>query len=793
MFVSMNWIKDYVDLKDEDIEKLIHRFTLATAEVEGVEYKGRDISGVVVGEILSCEPHPDSDHLHLLKVDSGDGVFDVVCGAPNARAGIKTAFAKLGAQVGEIKIKAAKLRGQASNGMCCSAKEIGISDDHSGIMELDPSYENGTDLKELFPIDDIIFEVDNKSLTNRPDLWGHYGMAREFAALTGKPLKPLPIMEVPYEGEERVKVEIRNPKLAYRYTSLRVENITKNESPMEMQIRLYYCGTRAINLLADLTNYLMLELGQPTHAFDGNKISKIVIDTPEEAFSFTTLDGIEREITKDTLMIYDEPEEGRLVPVAIAGIMGGLDSEIVDDTSSVVLESANFDAVCIRKSASRLAHRTDASARYEKTLDPETTMLAAKRFAKLLSDIDPGCRFVTGITDVYPTHFPEITVTIDKAFVDRYTGIDISSDRIMDTLNALGFETERNGDEFTLKVPSFRATKDISMKADIVEEITRIYGYDDFEIKTTRSPLFPAKTTKRRYEENMIKDLLVKTYSMHEVHTRIWCDPDELRNIGLSPEDNVRLLGSSDEQDTGILRTSMFESFLPLIYGNRNYSPKFSVFEIGRIVDGENEDKTAKEKRMLAIGMYTKADTEKSLYFEAVQLINTIVSELKHTKASYERIEPLHSWQHPKNTSLIKIDGKAVGVLNTVHPRTLSNISKNGYIVCIEIDMDELLSIEKKEYEFDEPSRFPGIEYDLSLLLPEGMRFEEIEEAWNGLKIGALKKVSVIDIYDSELVKSITLRFVFCLDDRTLTSEEVQGHIDGILVKLSEMGVRLKG
>ena len=787
MFVSMNWIRDYVDLDGENIEKLIQRFTLATAEVEGIEYKGRDVSGVVVGEILSCEPHPDSDHLHLLKVDDGKEVFDVVCGAPNARAGIKTAFARLGARLGDIKIESAKLRGQTSNGMCCSAKELGISDDHSGIMELDPSFENGTDLKELFPIEDIIFEVDNKSLTNRPDLWGHYGMAREFAALTKKPLKPLPLMEVPYSGDEKVTVEIRNPELAYRYTSLRAENITEKQSPMEMQIRLFYCGTRAINLLADLTNYLMLELGQPTHAFDGKKISKIVVDTPKESFKFFTLDGNEREITTDTLMIYDND-----TPVAVAGIMGGLDSEIVDSTDSVVLECASFDAVSIRKSASRLGLRTDASARYEKTLDPELTMLAAKRFVKLLSDIDPGARFVTGITDVYPTRFPERTVDFDKAFVDRYTGIDISADRIEETLKALGFDTDRDGDSFSCKVPSFRATKDISMKADIVEEITRIYGYDNFEIKTTRSPLFPARTTKRRYEENQIKDLLVKSYGMNEVHTRIWCDPDELRNIGLTPEDNVRLLGSSDEQDTGILRTTMMESFLPLIYNNRNYKPEFSVFEIGRIVSGVNSEGTANERRMLAIGMYSKTRTEKALYFEAVGLINTMVDELKHKKASYLKTKPAHVWQHPKNTSEIRIDDKAIGVINTLHPAVLSKISKNGVIVNIEIDMDRLLSIESNDFTFDEPSRFPGVDYDLSLIVKPGVRYEDIEKAVKELGIDPLHRVSLIDIYDDEKVKSVTLRFEFVLMDRTLTGEEVQAHIDRILEKLGELGVKLK-
>ncbi len=784
MFISMNWIKDFVDLEGQDLEKLIHRFTLSTAEVEGIEYKGKDIKDVVVGEILSCEDHPDSDHLHLLKVDAGDAVYDVVCGAPNARAGIKTAFCKVGGRVGEIKIKPAKLRGQISNGMCCSAKEIGISDDHSGIMELDQTLENGTDLKEIFPIEDIVFEVDNKSLTNRPDLWGHYGMAREFAALTGQHMKPLAIMENPYKGDAKVAVELRN-ELAYRYTSVRIEHVTKKVSPMEMQIRLYYCGTRAINLLADLTNYIMLELGQPTHAFDGNKIGKIVVDTPKEDMKFTTLDGVERDITTDTLMIYDDE-----TPVAIAGIMGGLDSEIVDDTDSVVLESANFDAVSIRKSAARMAHRTDASARYEKTLDPEMTMTAVKRFMKLLKDIDPGCECTSQITDIYQHKYPEIEISFDKPFVDRYTGIDISCERIKTTLEQLGFATTQDGDNFVTKVPSWRGTKDVSMKADIIEEITRIYGYDNFEIKTTLSPLLPAKTTERRKEENQIKDLLVKTYAMNEVHTRIWCDPEALKNLGLAPEENVRILGNAD--DNGILRTTLFQSLLPVVYNNRNYKPSFGIFEIGRAVLGEKEDKTADEHRMLGIAVLSKETTEKTLYISAVQLINTIVSQLKHKKAEYVKIGAEHVWQHPKNTSAIMADGRRIGVLNTLHPKTLSKIARNAVVVCVEIDMDELLAVESTGLEFAEPSRFPSMEYDLSLLMPEGVRFDTISTCWKKLKIKELREVSVIDIYDAKGVKSITVRFSFGLNDRTLTGEEVQSHIDKILTNLETIGVKMK-
>lgn len=785
MLVSMNWIRDFVNLDGIDLDALIKRFTLSTAEVEDIFHKGEDINNVVVGEILTCEAHPDSDHLHVLTVDGGDQVYDVVCGAPNARVGIKTAFAKPGAQVGEIKIKPAKLRGVVSNGMCCSAKEIGISDDHSGIMELDLSLKNGTDIKEIFPIDDVVFEVDNKSLTNRPDLWGHYGMAREFAALTGRELKPLDLRENPYEGDATVDVDVRNKDLVYRYTAVRIENITVKNALPAMQVRLYYCGTRSINLLADLTNYIMLELGQPMHAFDGSKINKIVVDTPKTNIKFTTLDGQERNLTPDNLLIQNGEE-----PVCIAGVMGGLDSEIVDSTDSLVLESANFDGVSVRKTAAALSLRTDASARYEKTLDPEMTMVATKRFMYLLNDVDPESKVVSKINDVYVKKYPECTIEFDKAFIDRYTGIDISSDRIYDTLVSLGFKTTRNGDSFVTVVPSWRATKDVSMKADIVEEITRIYGYDNFEIKTTLSPLLPAKTSMLRLEENAVKDLLVKTYAMHEVHTRVWQDPDDLRELGLTVLDNVRMLGFSEEQ--GILRKSLMQSLLPVVNKNKNVYPSFGVFEIGRCTYGVKNDGTANEVRRLGAVLYSKTETEKQLYFKAVELINTMVSQLKHMSVDYKKIEPEYSWQHPKNTSMISVDGKVIGVLNTMYPANLSKIAKNASVVMIEIDMDELLAVEPAKLSFDEPSKFPGIDYDLSLVMPEGTRFENIKTAWADKKVKELKSVSTIDVYDNGKVKSVTLRFRFENDQRTLTSEEVQKSVDVILANLSAMNVELK-
>ena len=328
MLISMNWINDFVDLRGLDIPALIQRFTLSTAEVEDVYEMGRDLRGVVAGKILSVENHPDSKKLHLLKVDGGDKIYDVVCGAPNVREGLIVPFVKEGGMVGGQEISMAVLAGYESHGMCCSEKELGISADHSGLMELPDDTPVGRDMTELYGIIDTVFEVDNKSLTNRPDLWGHYGIAREFAALSGRELKPLETVSLEQFDElDPIDIEVEDKELCYRYTGLKVRNITKKVSPVDMRIRLFYCGSRAINLLADLTNYLMLEMGQPMHAFDCAKVDSIRVKRFDAPFTFTTLDGTERKVDENTLMICTKSGNGlEDTPVAVAGIMGGLGS-----------------------------------------------------------------------------------------------------------------------------------------------------------------------------------------------------------------------------------------------------------------------------------------------------------------------------------------------------------------------------------------------------------------------------------------------------------------------------------
>ena len=785
MLVSMNWIKEYVDLAGENLQELIMKFTLSTAEVEDIYFKGKEVNNVVVGEIVSFEAHPNSKKLHILKVDGGDRIYDCVCGAPNAALGIKVAFAKVGGSVPGLEIAKREVAGYVSEGMCCSEAELGISDENSGIMVLDPSLKNGTDLKEIFDIDDVVFEVDNKSLTNRPDLWGHYGIAREFAAIAKKELKPLALTEPVYDGDEKIPVTVTRKDLVYRYSCLRISDISESVSPVNMRIRLYYCGMRGINLLADLTNYIMLELGQPTHAFDARKISAIKVGTPETAIKFETLDNTERDIDTDTLLIYNND-----TPVAIAGIMGGLDSEIIDGTTSVVLESANFDAVSVRKSSSRLGLRTDASMRYEKTLDPEITIVAIKRFVNLLMGIDGGAKVSSLITDEYVQKYDVIDLTFDKAYVDRYTGIDIPNDQILSTLNLLGFNAKLDGDKFSVTVPSWRATKDVTMKADIIEEITRIYGYDNFEITTTKSALSPVRQTVFRRDSEFIKDILVQRYMMNEVHSYIWCDGGKYKKLGLDVPENVTILNIATPEN-GTLRNSMLPTLLTFAYENKQYAPSFGIFEIGRVVDGVTKENLCNEKRRLGIVLFDKTCGEKELYFRGVEIVRHITDQLRHQVPAFTRIVPQHNWQHPKNTSEITLGGEKIGVICTLHPSTLKKVDKNGAVICIEIDMDDFEKTQINALGFNEPSKFPGVDYDLSLVT-NGKKYAEIIPAWANENIQELDKVKLVDTYELDGELSITLRFFFSSNERTLSMEEIQQHIDKIISNLTEMGVTMR-
>ena len=788
MFLSMNWIGDFVDLSGLDKKSLIKNFTLSTAEVEDIIEKGADISGVVVAKILSVENHPESKKLHLLKVDKGDEVVDIVCGAPNVREGMKVALATLGGHIGEITIAPRKLAGYTSYGMCCSEAELGISDDNSGLWEITDDIALGTDIKEAYAIDDIIFEVDNKSLTNRPDLWSHYGIAREFATITGRELKCPDLLDASqFDSLPPVLVDVKATDLCYRYSAIKVENVTRKLSPVDMRIRLYYCGSRAINFLADLTNYVMMELGQPMHAFDNAKVDRIEVQTFPECFKFQTLDGVERNIDENMLMI----TSGN-APVAIAGVMGGDASKIDEDTTSLLLESATFDGVSVRKTTTRLGLRTDASQRYEKMLDPELCRVATERVLKLLSDLDPESKVISSFTDSYVKHYPTITLEFDKRYVDRYTGIDIPTETIVKTLTSLGFGLTVKGDSFTAVVPSWRATKDVTIKADVIEEITRIYGYDNFEIFTAESPILPKRKEILKSEEDRMKDLLVKSYRLHEVHSYIWSDIKKNEELGITTPENVRII-NAQTPDHGIIRRSMIPTLLAFAKENKGYGDDFGIFEIGHTVEGLRENGECDEQNKLGVVLYSKTVTEEALFGRAADAARELVADILHKNVEFVSAESDYDFEHPVNSFDITVDGNKIGFLAVPHPTVLENIDKKCAVAFFEIKTESFAKTPVSALKYAEPSKFPAIEIDVTFATdPAGLVFGRLVSTAKAAAGELLSDMWLKDIYQGDDGYAVTFRFAFLSAERTLTKQELTPAIEAITKAFAELGVNVK-
>lgn len=792
MFISINWIKDFVDLDGIDIENLIYKFTMSTAEVEGIIKHGQDVENVIVAQILSVENVENSKKLHKLMVDTGKEKLQVICGAPNVRVNAKVAFAQVGSIVGGQKIGQATLAGQISNGMCLSEKELGISDDHSGIIILDDDVKLGEDIKNIIPVDDIIYEVDNKSLTNRPDLWGHYGIAREIATITGRKLKPLEVedLEMYKDLEElKINVEKQDPdQLCLRYSALRVENVNKKQASWKMKVRLFYCGMRSINLLADMTNYIMLEIGQPMHAFDNRMVSSINVQTLKEDVKFTTLDGQERALEKGTLMIENDKE-----PVAIAGVMGGIASEIKEDTTTLFLESANFSAVQIRKTASKLDLRTDAAAHYEKTLDPELTKIAIARFIKVLREEDNGIKVTSRFSDCYVKKYPHIVITIDKDYIDRSIGKELSMDEITTTLKNLEFGLIVDGNTLTIDVPSFRATKDISQKADIIEEIARIHGYDNIEPTTSMWKVSPVQMDSSRELEYSSKELLATKYGMNEIHSYVWYDTQANQELGIEVKDNIKIVNGIVRLDN-TLRREMAPTILYAINKNAKYMNECRVFEIGRTFDYNFDGKDVLENKVLAMGIASTKESEKELCYEAKSVVDSIVMINKNLNVEYKNIENVeNNWMHPVNSFEILVNSVSLGYISVVHPKIKDNINSKLNIVVSEIRIDLLSQIAKKEISYKETTKYQTVNFDLSLIVNEDTKYGEIEQIIKSSDMKYLIDYALIDIYENKEKllgkKTITVRFTIGSYENTLTKEQIDEERNIILSTLKNNGI----
>lgn len=773
MLLSCNKLKSHIK-NSEDIDwlNIWDTFTLRTAEVENVKKMGDQIDGVVIAEIKECIMHPDSDHMHILKVDCGEkDLIQVVCGAPNVRVGLKTAYIKVGGHIDGFEIKAKPLRGVLSNGMCCSGRELGISDDHSGIIEFPTDAPVGMDIKKYLPIEDIIVEIDNKSLTNRPDLWGHFGIAREIAAITKHELLPLDLEEVT-NNKEDLQVSIKDPELCLRYSALKLENITNNKVPFDMQIFLYYVGMRSISLLVDVTNYIMLELGQPMHAFDSRVVKSIEVGRANDGDTYTTLDGVERHLTHDMLMIKNGDKY-----FGIAGVMGGLDSEILSDTTGVFLESATFNAGSIRRTAVALGLRTEASARYEKSLDPNITAIALKRALYLLHKENPNLEIASNLTDVYPTKLDVGHVSLKKTLLATYMGITLEDKVVEEMLTSLGFGVTITDDTYEVVVPTFRHSKDINIAEDIIEEVARMYGLENFSATPLKIESDGIEHETIFNQEYDVKELLATKYDMHEVNSYLWYDSNMLKEFGIE-KDGVKLLGKTENN---ILRDDLSFSLMNIVNLNfKNYS-KFDIFEIGTIiVNNEN-------KRMLSIIL---ADEEKMLennFNKAKEIVKYIFKIFKNKEVTFTNNVNESEYYDQNYGKVINVGKEKLGEINILNKGITNKISKKKSIICIDIDFDKYVNIEKSDILATEVSKYPEVLLDYTIILPNDKLYQDLKEILDNFKSNLIKKYSLVSIYENKY----TIRYILGSNNKTLEQKDIGGFKERFIKHLNENNLNI--
>ena len=791
MKISINWISDYVDLSGIETDELVKRFNLSTAEIEGVEYKGKNVQNVVFGKVLSVENHPESTHLHILKVDVGDEVLQIVCGAPNVREGMVTAVCKVGGSVIAGKIKVGKLVGVESYGMCCAEDELGIGADDSGIMDILEPVTIGQDIKEVWPIDDVVLEIDNKSLTNRPDLWGHYGLAREFAAIFDRPLKKMPLEDLSkYDNLPEVKINIETEN-CFRYSSVCVEEVNAKKSPREMAIRLNYAGMRDINLLADLTNYVMLDLGLPMHAFDNKIVKGINVLASDGETVMTTLEGEEHKPPKGATLICDETKE----PVAIAGVKGGLKSGISEDTNSVLFEAAVFDCENIRKTARGIGLITDSSQRYEKSLDPELTPVALSRIVYLLKEIDKGVKVSSRLSDCYKKKYDLITIDLDPAFIGKIAGADISKEFIVKTLKALEFGVEENGEMLKVSVPTFRATKDVSIKEDLVEEVARLYGYDNIVPKPLAFDCAPQKLIQSIEYEYDVKLMLAEKYGANEIHSYLWNFEDFNKQHKIDMKSYVHLLDSSNAGQSGI-RSELLPTLIRCLDENKNNYEDVRVFEIGRVVTGLNEENNVIEKKKLAVLFASQNKSEYELFEEMKKAIVDISKNIVGVDVALEPGETV-SYMHPVNSFRIKSRIADYGYMGVLHPVVKKSVDKRFNVVMLEVDFVELANSPCYARKIKAVSKYQAVEIDYNVLCDSNMKYIELTKLLAKFKSRIMSGYELVDIYENKDVlgdkKSVTLRFNLASFDHTLSGEEIEEFRANFEEYIKKVGLEIRG
>ena len=788
MFISLDWISDFVDVSDIDPKTIADKLTMATAEVEGVTELTRFTDGVVVGEIASSEPFETSEGntRYYCEVNCGDKTYKTVCGATNARVGLKAPFAPAGVKLGDKTIEQSKIYGRTSEGILCSAAELGMSSWHEILFECPSSTTTGAPFSDYVPKTDWLVEIDNKSLTHRPDLWGHYGFARELSAIFHRELKEYPRHSVErYADLPAFPVKIEDPNcVCYSGIVFRIEaNSTRVPSPIKMQRRLHALGQRTYDLLVDLTNYVSLELGQPTHAFDADLVSDIRVAPMGKEGLFTTLDGVERKMIPEDMMICDGEK-----PVAIAGIMGGWETEITAKTTRVMLESANFRAERIRKTSGRLNLRTDASQRYEKTQPPANVKVGTERILKLVEE--SGVPFTVETRFSLDGDLQDETryIELSPGRMNKLVGVDIPQEKILEILRSIQFEADFLPDgTLRVGVPPFRSRKDISIEEDIVEEASRIYGFDNIQPVMPTFPLKPLYVEEYIQLEHRARRLMASSYGFLEVHNYSWFDDKQLKKLGFDPGPTLELLNPVAPYQAR-MRTTLMPNLLALVSKNRPFRDAFRIFELGRVyflkgaVDDQRKpidsaEKCDEKRRLTGLSFIQSNVGLEDHYLEIKGAVEDLGEIFTHRRDAFRFVaikEDRTPWEKVDYAVDIYCDDKKVGSMGALNKATLALVSpEGGQVVWFEIELDELSGALYPSYKFVEPPKYPGSWQDFSVIWSLDSGYEGLVAKLDEFKHPLLLKRSFLTSYKGVgLAKgtgSYSFRYEIGAPDHTLT------------------------
>ncbi len=790
MKLSKRWLNDYVSI-DVDNRDFFEALTLSGSKVEGWEQEGQDFSGVVIGKILRIEKHPDADKLLVCSIDIGkQDPLQVVTGAQNVFEGALVPVALDGATLpAGVKIKKGKLRGVESYGMLCSLKELGLTVGdfpyaiEDGIFIIEEPCNIGDDVHDALGLNDTVFDFEITS--NRPDCLSIIGLAREVATTYQLPIR-LPEPQVQGCGgdvRELLSVKVLNTQLCPRYTAKIIRNVKIAPSPRWMRERLRAQGVRSINNLVDITNFVMLEYGQPMHAFDLRYVTdnKIVVRNAVKGETITTLDGIERDLTPDMLVIADAK-----APIAVAGVMGGEYSGIMPDTHTVVFESACFLGSSVRRTAQRLGMRTEASGRFEKDLDRQNTLPALLRACQLVEELGAG-EVVDGVLDSDYSDKQPVSLKLDWQFINRFLGIDLSHEEICSYLKRAGFAVKDD----TVTVPSYRT--DIHHKADLAEEVARFYGYDRIPSTTIRGTAQGSLTERQKFEREVAQ--LMRARGLSEIMTYSFVSPKTLDRLCVPQDsplrDPVRILNPLGE-DTGIMRTTALSSMLETLsrnYNNRNLSA--ALYEVASEYQNRGADVLPIERDVLTLGMYG----DNVDFFVLKGIVESLAEALHIGKLRFDPVCDCPSY-HPGRCAAVYAGDTALGLLGEIHPTVLKNFELGTRAYCAALSMDALFAAGQTEILYHPLPKFPAIVRDLALVCDELLPAGKMEELIRTAVPRLLENITLFDVYRSEQLgdgkKSLAFKITLRSHQKTLTAEEADRAVAKILHALEEHGVTLR-